>query len=288
MVHVYDEFLDAILKTLSGQFYGVLMSQKLAIVIGTSPGREDWLRDCLATIDRESIIVSGYGFELRKIEWVLKETNIERFVFLQDSVRIKDNVMFDILEKSEGSQCLVDDPGHFGSYIGVYERQALLNLPFPRIFAKSLSIQHEIEWTRSYLARARQCGHVLGGVGYLREEHRHGRINRVFGNEYFEKFKGDWGQIKHDNSLLDAIGHAIQQPTTSNYNPLKAASEDAIRNAILELQDLKMTIQKQKVEIDSAETKKSLFEAELLAIKSSIIWKITEPLRKFPSWLKND
>lgn len=256
-----------------------------AIVIGTSPGREDWLAQCLASIDREVLVISGFGFELRKLQYVFEKTSLDRFVFLQDSMKILDNSMFDRLSESTGSQCLIDDPDHFGSFVGVYEREFLNAVGFPRAFSKSLSIFYEREWTSRYLASAGSCGHVLGKAGTLGNRNLFGRENLVLGNEFFEKYKGDWGQLRHDDSLVDAIslGQDASQEGGS-YNPFHMATEDAIKNAVQEVKELRFSLEKLQADLLAAETERKTIELELDAVMSSKSWTMTKPLRKVTSW----
>jgi hypothetical protein len=63
----------------------------MLVVVGTSPGRENWVRQCLESLSRESLVVSGFGFDLGTIFFVLKNTTIERFVYIQDSVQTLDD-----------------------------------------------------------------------------------------------------------------------------------------------------------------------------------------------------
>ena len=54
------------------------------IVIATTPGREQWLQQCLASIKHPVLVLSDFTFELGKINWIFNNTKIERFMFLQD------------------------------------------------------------------------------------------------------------------------------------------------------------------------------------------------------------
>lgn len=245
-----------------------------AIVVGTSPGRESWLRDCLSSIDREVFVVSNFGFELAKIEFIFKKTAIERFVLLHDSVRVLDNRMFDILSESKGAQCLVDDPGHFGSYMGVYERNCLEAIDFPKAFSKTLSIFYEKDWTQRYLRIAGGCGHVLGSMKFTRTEFIHGRMNQVYSNEYLEKYKGDWGQIRHDDSLEDAISLGdVGLQKQVYYSPGELAAASSIRESASEVIRLSAVNLGLKKELDSKID-------TIQEINQSLSWRVTEPLRK--------
>ena len=64
------------------------------IVVATTPGRENWLKQCLESIERPVMVLSDFTFELGKIKWVFENTKIQRFMFLQDSVVIKNHKIF--------------------------------------------------------------------------------------------------------------------------------------------------------------------------------------------------
>ena len=119
------------------------------IVIGTTPNRENWLAQCLKSIEKPVLILSDFTYELGKINWVYNNTNIERIMFLQDSVIIKDNKIFELLNE-KGSIALTNDPAPYGMYMGIYERKVLsqINIPLPK--SKEESIKCEMSWTADY------------------------------------------------------------------------------------------------------------------------------------------
>ena len=172
---------------------------KNEIVISTSPGRSEWVKHCLESINVPCLVVSGYGYELGKIKWVYENTNIDKFIFLQDSVVIRNNELLMSLFESEGSACLMCDPSHMGSYLGLYERKILDRIDIPIISKKSESISNEIEWTKRYIEA---CDHFSHPVDLKHETiftvMRNGRENMLYVNDLYEKWKGDWGQIPHD------------------------------------------------------------------------------------------
>jgi hypothetical protein len=176
------------------------------VVIGTSPGRENWVKQCLESLTRESIVVSGFGFELGAISFVLENTTVDRFVFLQDSVQIIDDKVFDIVENMPGPNCLLHQPGCYGSYMGVFDRKYLRKIPTTPAFSKEDSIRGEWEWTSEYLKVAGKCKHELGKDWELKGyETSNGRVSQIIETRFLRKYKGDWGQIQHDGSTLDGL-----------------------------------------------------------------------------------
>jgi alpha-N-acetylglucosamine transferase len=124
---------------------------KEGIVIATSPGRQSHLEQIEKTLDRPHLVVSSYGYELGKIKWVYDHTDWDRFVFLQDSVVITDNSVFDRIWDTPGSICLHHERNHYSCYLGVYERKILDKIDIPVISTKQESVQYEEEWTQPYV-----------------------------------------------------------------------------------------------------------------------------------------
>lgn len=174
---------------------------KQAIVIATSPGRSHWVNDCLASLTVPAIVVSGYGQELGKIKWVYENTNIDRFILLQDSVVIRDNDLLMSLFDTEGSSCIMCSPRCLGSYLGLYERQTLDKLDIPEVLSKAEAVRLEIDWTQDYIGKCDKFSHPVEIKHEVIETiYRHGRENQVSVNKLYEKWKGTWrpDQIKED------------------------------------------------------------------------------------------
>ena len=170
------------------------MTTRDIVVVATSPGREDWVKDCLSSISRPCVVVSDFGFELGKIRWVLENTNADRFIFLQDSIVIRDESLIDLVFESAGSACLLCTPKCLGAYLGVYERSILEKTGIPICETKEDSIRYETEWTASYIENCVEFRHPLPLVqrkfSTLR---KFGRENLVYVNDFYEKWYGNWG-----------------------------------------------------------------------------------------------
>jgi hypothetical protein len=167
------------------------------IVVGTTPGRENWLKQCLESIQRPVLVLSDHTFELGKIHTIFHKTNIDRFMFLQDSVVIKDQNIFNLLD-DEGSIALTDDPVPFGMYMGVYERSVLEKIYIPLPETKQDAIKYEIEWTKIYCSQAYKLKTAypeLSDKNATKKEVVFGRENLVLENDHLIKYKGNWGQI---------------------------------------------------------------------------------------------
>lgn len=166
----------------------------MTVVIATTPGRENWLAQCLASIDRPTVVLSDFTFELGKIRWVYDNTTIDRFLFLQDSVVVKDQALFDLLNEP-GSIALTNDPRPFGMFLGVYERSVLAQIKIPLPQNKQESIDLEISWTEEYCRHAtvlRTAYPELTDRNATRKEQLFGRNNLVLENAHLIKYKGTW------------------------------------------------------------------------------------------------
>ena len=167
------------------------------IVIATTPGREQWLQQCLASIKHPVLVLSDFTFELGKINWIFNNTKIDRFMFLQDSVVIKNQSLFDLLLKDKGSISLTNDPCMYGMYLGVYERQILEKIEIPVPKTKAESIAYELSWTDNYCKAARNVRLAFTDFSDSRSKRKQvlfGRENLVLENDFLIKYKGNWGQ----------------------------------------------------------------------------------------------
>lgn len=163
-------------------------------VIGTSPGREAWAADALASVPGEAIVVSVPGYELGKLEWVVENTTVERFLFIQDSVLVTPQ-LFELLNDYDGSVALLGDPRPYGCFLGVYTRHALLAAGFAPIRTKLEAVEAELWWTGEYRAAAGKVPVLFPELTDRNAEgpiERHGRPNLVLSNSYMTKFKGTW------------------------------------------------------------------------------------------------
>ena len=169
---------------------------KTEIVLMTFPGREVWLDQCIKSIGKRDVVVlSGYGHELDKIRWVCENTNIERFVLLQDSMIIKDQSFFELAMSNPKSVAFSNCPVKFGMYMGVFCRETLLKTHMPVVRDKEHGIELEVSWANEYshyepdapLLFDKFHDHYANGTKQL-----HGRINLVLENDYIIKYKGTW------------------------------------------------------------------------------------------------
>ena len=166
------------------------------IVIGTTPGRENWLNDCLSSLNKPCLVLSDFSYELGKINWCKKHIN-KPFFFFQDSVVFKSTDWIDELFDRKKSVALTNDPSSYGMYMGIYDPIILNMVEIPKVENKAEAIKYEIEWTSKYvnyavdvdIAFPELCDSRASG-----KEVRYGRECLVLENEYLIKYKGNWGQ----------------------------------------------------------------------------------------------
>ena len=167
------------------------------IVIATTPGRENWLAQCLTSITKPVMVLSDFTFELGKINWLFNNTNLERFFFLQDSVVIKDERVFELLDDN-ASIALSSDPSIYGMYLGIYEREHLAKIDIPIPKSKREAIDYEMSWTAKYCQAAKNVRIAfpdLADRNATKKEIVFGRENLVLENDFLIKYKGNWGQL---------------------------------------------------------------------------------------------
>lgn len=168
-----------------------------AIVIGTYHGREDWLADCLQSLagyETYPVISVAIPWELNVIKWCYQWTNLDEFLFLQDTVVLKDLRWLDyVMGDSSGDVSLCHKL--YFMYLGKYRRQtinAMYAPVWPVVNNKRDAVTYEGEWTNRYV----EAGEVVTSLWDLDDtEHyveRHGRLNKVIENDHIIKYKGTW------------------------------------------------------------------------------------------------
>jgi hypothetical protein len=151
----------------------------------------------LASVHGDAIVVTAPGFEIGKLRWVVENTRIERFLFLQDSM-VASEALYGLLSDSTGSLALLADPKPFGCYAGVYEAEILKRVGLPNIRSKKEAVEAEIWWTKAYIEAAGDVPILFPELSDRKAEgpvEHLGRQNLVLRNEFFTKYKGTW---RHD------------------------------------------------------------------------------------------
>ena len=171
------------------------------VMVATTPGREEWLAQCLKSFKGHPAIVLSdpNTYELGKIKWMLDNTKVDRFLFLHDSVVIKDPKFFDIAFSYPKSAALSPDPVKFGMYMGVFHRDTLLKTGIPEVKTKEEAIYYEVQWCNKYCSLEDVPVMFPGFTDYTAKGTKEifGRKNLVLENEYLIKYKGTWYSRVH-------------------------------------------------------------------------------------------
>lgn len=195
------------------------------IVITTSEYTKDFLRDCVKSLVpckynilivcnngyfpgmefgayvselglKSSIIVVPWnGFELAGIEKGAEF--FDEFVYIPDSVIIKDSSIFDEIFAAPGGLMLSPN---FLSYIGKYDSKVIEKIGVPTAFNKQQAVDYEFIWTRDYMKadkNLKKFWKMLPSDTFHFEE-KYGRKNMVNECSWAVKYKGCWSpeQIK--------------------------------------------------------------------------------------------
>lgn len=162
----------------------------LPVVIGTAPGREEWLADCLESIlntdteDHRHVLVHDKGgYEVAALRTGFQ--HFDRFLFLQDSVTILSATFWDVIDSHIGPCWLT---GHPPMMLGIHDTTVLPFLPSAVTKEEAITLEWELP---QQLTWPTIWPDILDASA-LRTEHKHGRHNIVLGNALFEKHKGTW------------------------------------------------------------------------------------------------
>jgi len=131
---------------------GLASFPKQAVVIGTRPDRKEQLRNCLNsfTTPYDILIADCDGYEVGKLKWVLEKTDIDEFVFLQDTVEVKDPRFINICFALPQSVSICNYPSIFGCYLGKYKRSVLEKMNLPDVKDKLGAVEYEMKIGQDY------------------------------------------------------------------------------------------------------------------------------------------
>lgn len=167
---------------------------KRAIIIASVPERHRWLDNLLKTLEGFDsypiLVVMCGGYEPGKISWVLQNTDLDEFVFLQDSLEIKDTSVFDLMFSYGGKT--VTFHNKMNGFLVKYTRKDLNKTYVRKTETKREAVFEE----RGLFERYPKLDLVvLGGMQDTEIfEERFGRMNMVIENQYFKKYKGIWSR----------------------------------------------------------------------------------------------
>ncbi|MEM4134599.1 MAG: hypothetical protein QXV73_05320 [Candidatus Micrarchaeia archaeon] len=175
---------------------------KQAIVIGCQPkNKNTWLKDLLSSLKGcKYPIEINYtdNFELATIKWARDGKKWDEFFFLPETTIIKDLKLFDmIFEENKGkSVSICKYPSWGGMYLVKYRQEILKNVFIPEVKSKKMAVYWEIVFNAYYAGLDEgNCAVLFPDMVHSNNfVEKYGRLNMVMGNEYIERYKGDWGQ----------------------------------------------------------------------------------------------
>lgn len=168
----------------------------MVIVIGSYRG-SPWLSECIDSIPSkwETIVVRNGGYECGALRWVIDNTTISHFLFLQDSTMVKDPSWLETCAGYGGSVSLNADPRFHGSFMGTYWRDVLSKCTIPETPDKMSAVLAEMSLGDEY-ASHEPNQMVLWpelNLSSARFEYKHHRECAVYENEFFVKWKSCYG-----------------------------------------------------------------------------------------------
>jgi hypothetical protein len=189
------------------------------VFIGSFKGSQ-FLPGCIDSIpgDMECIVIRNGGYECGALRWIQQNFNGPKFLFIQDSARIKNPVWIYDAFKDEKSYSLNDETGFMSMFSGVYRTELFKQLILPVTNTKLDAVMAEMQVGNAYGKLDPQT-EVLWPELRLenaRSEMIDGREYRIYENEYFWKAKGCWGGwMLDDVCAMDAARRAKYDSTTT-------------------------------------------------------------------------
>jgi hypothetical protein len=178
---------EALLHSLRGARYPVYV-----VVNGAKQADPVWLEDLA---NRYNLLTNEEDhYELGAIRKVMDETDLDEWLLLQDTFEVKDQRFLADVFDCPTSVAL--GPTFF-HYAGKWRRAVLNRMEIPVVTTKRESVHYEHTFSRSYWAIEDvwvfdpdfDDGQPSGFV------ERFGRLNMLLENDYYRKFKGNWGQL---------------------------------------------------------------------------------------------
>lgn len=171
---------------------------KKVIVIGTRPDRTEQFKNCFDSLSGSKhhiLKVDCDGYEIGKIKWVLDHTDIDEFVFLQDSVEIKDPKFIEMCFFLPQSVSICNYPFFFGCYLGKYKRSVLEKMDLPDIKNKKEAVEYEAQIGIDYAKHEIPFAlfEDLHNVENYVEKWGH-KVMKIE-NEYLIKYKSIWNRF---------------------------------------------------------------------------------------------
>lgn len=169
------------------------MAQAIAII--HKKGRSLWLNDLLDSIstDYPIIITNHDGWMIDGVKKAFETTNFDEIFFLNESMIIKDNAIWDIVFKQfKGKSVAIGDK--YLMCLGKYLRKYVEQTEFPVVNSKEEDVKlGEFGWNNQYMDLDSTYSQIYSMTDtFEKYEYKYRRSNMILENEYFKKWKGTW------------------------------------------------------------------------------------------------
>lgn len=172
---------------------------KQAIAIIHNKGNDTpWLKDLLASIktDYPVFLTDHEGWCMPGIKHAFDTTDYDEIVFMNDSMVVKDNKIWDIIFKENAGKSVAMSEDYlmfFGKFLRKYYEQT----DFPIVTSKLEDVMlGEGKWVKDYMKADPDYVLIQPMKDGDRFVIKHGRTNMKLENDYFIKYKGSWNLDK--------------------------------------------------------------------------------------------
>lgn len=192
--HGNAEALDKLMMSLTGCGWPVVV-----VVSGGADAPPEWIQ----YLETQTYVRTGWSllvnaedaFELGAFARVMLDTDLDEWLFLQDTFEVIDQSIIDRIMAYDGPVAL--GPAMF-HYAGKWRREIVEKMIIPTVRSKRESVHWEHAFSRQYLRLERKRLWVVD-PHFHDGEHKgfveaYGRKNMLLENDYYRKLKGDWGQ----------------------------------------------------------------------------------------------
>lgn len=173
---------------------------KQSIVIQTYKG-SPWLQGCLDSIpgNLPVMVLRDGHYECAAFRAIMEKTTLDRWLFLQDSTKIKDpSWLYEHWDK-DASIGLIGEPSVYGSYLGWWRRSILEQCHIPTVSDKIGAVLAEMSLPQEYTAKDPEAYtlwpeltvyNAVDEIMFTGTPHE--RLTKRYENQFFCKWKSSF------------------------------------------------------------------------------------------------
>jgi hypothetical protein len=132
-------------------------------------------------------------WEVGAIETIMRKTDVDEFIFMQDTMVVKNPAIFDQMFNNFPNRSVAFGQ-HWWCYLGKYRRSTLEQIRMPKVLTKKQAMYQEVAFIKSYLDVEPEVPYLFPDWGLENPENRieekFGRTNLVLENPYVVKYSG--------------------------------------------------------------------------------------------------